>query len=231
VRFRDRALVVDESLVVADLHVGKDASSNVEARLGEHADLTERMGALLDDVEPSELVVAGDLLHTFGELPRGTMETLTALHRHADDVGADVVVTPGNHDAMLQSLWDGPTPDEYRLSTGGEDAGDVVVCHGHEVPDADADVYVVGHEHPTIEIEGQRRPCYLHGEGTFRGADVVMLPAFTRLAAGVVVNGMVAADFQSPLVRDADAFRPVVRDADAGETLTFPPLGEFRRLL
>jgi metallophosphoesterase superfamily enzyme len=58
-----------------------------------------------------------------------------------------------------------------------------------------------------------------------------MLPSFTRLAAGVEVNGMRAADFQSPLVRNADAFRPVVRDEDADETLRFPPLGQFRRLL
>jgi len=37
-------------------------------------------------------------------------------------------------------------------------------------------------------------------------------------------------DFRSPLVTDADALRPIVRDPDGGETLRFPPLGEFRRL-
>jgi hypothetical protein len=58
-----------------------------------------------------------------------------------------------------------------------------------------------------------------------------MLPAFNRLAAGAEVNGMAARDFQSPLVRDADALRPVVWDPDADEALSFPPLGEFRRLL
>jgi hypothetical protein len=42
---------------------------------------------------------------------------------------------------------------------------------------------------------------------------------------------MRTADFDSPLVTDADAFRPFVWDADAQETLRFPPLGEFRDLL
>lgn len=226
-RYRGRALLVGDAVVVADLHVGRDATSTVTGRVGEHGDLLERLERLLDAHQPAELVVAGDLLHSFGELPAGVMETLTALRDRADAAGARVVVTPGNHDSMLASLWDGPTPASHRPAG----AADVVVCHGHERPAASADCYVVGHDHPTIEIQGSRRPCFLHGEGAFRGADVVMLPAFTRLARGVAVNGMTGADFQSPLVREASAFRPVVRDGDAGETLAFPPLGDLRGFL
>jgi hypothetical protein len=125
---------------------------------------------------------------------------------------------------MLGELWDGPTASEYRV-------GDWVVCHGHEAPTASAEGYLVGHDHPTIIIEGTRRPCYLYGAGSYEGADVLMLPAFTRLAAGMPVNRMTGAEFQSPLVRNADPFRPIVRDEDADETLTFPPLGRFREML
>ncbi len=125
---------------------------------------------------------------------------------------------------MLDSVWDGPTETEYWV-------GDTVVCHGHEAPDADAGRYVVGHDHPTISIEGQRRPCYLVGSDQFRGSDVVMLPSFNRLNAGVEVNEMRAGDFQSPLITDADRLEPVVWDESGRETLSFPPLGEFRRML
>jgi putative SbcD/Mre11-related phosphoesterase len=224
--FRDRALYVpgEDALVLADLHLGRDETSNVELRLGEHEDIVDRFGALVDKFAPREVVFGGDLLHSFGSLPRGVMETVSELRAILDDADANAVVTPGNHDSMLGQVWKGPTEDEHRL-------GDGLVLHGHEPPDATAEWYVVGHDHPTISIEGQRRPCYLWGEGTYRGADVLMLPSFTRLAAGVEVNGMRAADFQSPLVRNADAFRPVVRDEDADETLRFPPLGQFRRML
>jgi putative SbcD/Mre11-related phosphoesterase len=224
--FRDRALYVpgEDALVLADLHLGRDETSNVELRLGEHEDIVDRFGALVDEFAPREVVLGGDLLHSFGSLPRGVMETVSELRAILDDADANAVVTPGNHDSMLGQIWKGPTEDEHRL-------GDGLVLHGHEPPDATAEWYVVGHDHPTISIEGQRRPCYLWGEGTYRGADVLMLPSFTRLAAGVEVNGMRAADFQSPLVTNADAFRPVVRDEDADETLRFPPLGQFRRLL
>lgn len=224
--YRDRAVYLpgEDALVLADLHLGRDETSNVELRLGEHEDITERFGALVDEFDPGEVVFGGDLLHSFGSLPRGVMESVAELRETVEAAGASAVVTPGNHDSMLGEVWTGATEREYRL-------GDGVVLHGHEAPEGDADWYLVGHDHPTISIEGQRRPCYLQGAGTYRGADVLMLPSFTRLAAGVEVNGMRAADFQSPLVTNADALRPVVRDESADETLRFPPLGQFRRML
>ncbi len=233
---RDRAIYLPaaDALVCADLHVGKDAASNVELRLGEHEDLLERFGALLERYEPASTIVAGDLLHSFGSLPAGVLETLDGLHRRAADVGSEFVVTPGNHDPLLDDVWEGPTREEHRISVPTGDPGgdlDVVVTHGHSPPSRDADWYVVGHDHPTIEIEGTRRPCYLFGTDQFEGAGVLMLPAFSRLPAGTAVNGMHARDFQSPLVTDAAALRPIVRDESADETLEFPPLGELRRLL
>jgi putative SbcD/Mre11-related phosphoesterase len=223
---RDRAVYLPEAatLVCADLHLGKDAASNVELRLGEHEDITDRFAALLDDFAPERVVVAGDLLHSFSSLPRGVLESVQTLERHADRVDAQLVVTPGNHDTRLGAVWKGETADEVT-------AGDWIVTHGHRPPESQAAGYVVGHDHPTINIEGRRRPCYLWGEGAYRGADVLLLPSFTKLAAGVEVNRMHAGDFQTPLVRDADLFRPLVWDDDAGEVLEFPPLGEFRTLL
>jgi putative SbcD/Mre11-related phosphoesterase len=225
---RDRAVYLPaaDALVVADLHVGRDAASNVHARLGEHGDLTERFDALLAYYDPAEAVIAGDLLHSFDSLPTGTAETVHELREIAADADCRVVVTPGNHDSMLDELWDGTTADEYCLS-----GTDIVVTHGHEAPDADADLYVVGHDHPTIDIEGQRHPCYLHAPDHYEGADVLMLPSFSRVPAGELINDMSAGDFQSPLIRRANAFRPLVRDEAADETHEFPPLGEFRRML
>lgn len=247
-QLRDRAvyLPAEETLVVADLHVGRDASSAVELPLGERADLTDRLAALLADFSPAEVVVAGDLLHAFDRIPEGVAETVAALGETVADAGAELVVVRGNHDSMLDSVWDSvrgelgagddaaansgddrasvPTPEEYRV-------GDTIVAHGHTAPDESADRYVVGHDHPAIEIEGARRPCLLYGPEAYRGGDVVMVPAFNRLAPGVAVNEMSARDFQSPLVRDADALRPVVWDSDSDEVLSFPPLGEFRGML
>ena len=225
--FADRAVFLDGTLVLADLHLGKDARSEVEFSLGERTDLVSRLTALVERFDPEEVVFAGDLLHSFSTVPDDVPASLDALRRVAAEADAGLVVTPGNHDTMLDSLWDGPSAAEHRLDDG------TVLCHGHATPELDAPRYVVGHDHPKITIEGDDWPCYLLGEGVYEGSDVLVLPAFTRLAGGVSVNGGYGRGTfeRSPLVTDIDRFRPVVRDDRSDETRTFPPLGEFRRLL
>lgn len=249
--YRSRGLYVEpaDALVVADLHVGRDRTSNVELPMGERSDLTDRLGTLVEVFDPGEVVLAGDVLHSFSTVPDGVETTLSALRGVAGRVDADLVAVRGNHDGLLDSLL-ATVYDAYRLADG------TLVVHGHERPPAPAPRYVVGHDHPALEIDGKRRPVCLHGAGTFprsrvapgdaagdtvggaawtepppASADVVMLPAFSRLAAGVVCNGATAGDLQSPLLTRLNEYRPAVYDADAEETLWFPPLGEFRRLL
>jgi len=224
VRVRDRAILLGDVLVLSDLHVGKVAASNIEAPVGAGADMVDRVETLLGRFDPATVVVAGDLLHSFETVPRLVEETLDGLRQATDTAGAEMVVTPGNHDTMLDAVWGGPQTPEYRV-------GDTVICHGHVEPEGDADRYIVGHDHPTITVEGHSRPCYLAGDGVYRGADLLMVPAFNRLVSGVEINEMSAADFLSPLVRDVDALAPIVRDEADAETLVFPPLGEFRHRL
>jgi len=241
--FRDRSVYLPDAdaLVCADLHVGRDASSNVELPLGERDDLLDRIDNLLTAFDPAEFVVAGDALHSFDRLPRGVEATFRDLADAVADAGAAFAVATGNHDTMLDSVADGgaadalaSVADEHRLSGGDDGNGrDAVVLHGHEAPDADADaeLYVCGHDHPAIRIEGKRHPCYLFGEGVRGGADVLVLPAFNRLAPGTLVNRARSDQFQSPLLDRPGSFRPVVRDDDAAETFWFPPLDEFRSML
>lgn len=229
VSFRRRAVHLDATatLVVADLHVGRDEISGVAFPLGERADLAERLHGLLAHFEPSEVVVAGDVLHGFDRASdRPAAAAVDGLIDRCRAAGARPVLVAGDRDAALGSVWDGPVEDAHRVGEG------TVVCHGHEIPDErDADRYLIGHDHPTVSIGGRRRPCYLYGPEQFRGADVLMLPAFNRLLAGVEVNGMGTDDYRSPLITDADGLRPVVYDEGSHETLAFPPLGECRRLL
>jgi putative SbcD/Mre11-related phosphoesterase len=223
---RERAVLFEDVLVVADLHVGRGSASNVELPVGDGTDMVQRLESLCTEFDPETVVVAGDLLHSFETVPRQVERTLTGLRDAARAAGAEMVVTPGNHDTMLDAVWSGPTIPEYEIA-----GSETVVCHGHIEPESDADRYIVGHDHPTITVEGQRMVCHLAGDGVYHGADLLMLPSFNRLVRGVEVNEMRTSDFMSPLVREADALAPVLRDTDAEETLTFPALGEFRHRL
>ncbi|MFB6081876.1 MAG: metallophosphoesterase [Halanaeroarchaeum sp.] len=221
----DRAVVLPEreTLVLADLHLGRDATSEVELPLGERDDLRDRLAALLERFEPETVVLAGDVLHSFETVPERVPATIDALRSTVTDAGATVRVVAGNHDTMLASLVDSPVQGRHRIDD------ETVVVHGHELPDVDADRYVIGHEHPAIRIEGARHPCALDCSEQVGGASVFVLPSFTRLAKGTVVNRMTAADSMSPLLTDLDACRPIVSTDDG--PLRFPPLGEFRDLL
>ncbi|MCU4926779.1 metallophosphoesterase [Halobacteria archaeon AArc-dxtr1] len=214
------------TLVLADPHLGKGTASAVEAPLADGTDATARLEGLLSDLGPQELVIAGDLLHSFSHVPRGVTDDLRAIQALVADAGADLVVTPGNHDVLLEEVFDGRTPAEHCLADG-----ETAVCHGHELPKADAERYVIGHDHPALSVDGRKRPCVLYGPGAYEGADVIVLPTFTRVARGTTVNARRTSDFQSPLIRDIDGFRPGVYDPETGETLWFPPLGECRDLL
>ncbi len=220
----NQAAVVDDVLVVADLHVGYGAASNLELPVGEGADMIERFEELCERFEPSEVVIAGDLLHSFDSTPGPIRGTISGFREAARAVGARLVVTPGNHDTLLDAVWSGPTEQEYRC-------GETVITHGHVEPASEAKRYIIGHDHPTITIEGARTPCYLAGDGVYDGASVLVLPSFNGLVRGVEINGMSSSDFMSPLVRDVDAFGPVVWDEGGEEALRFPPLGEFRHRL
>lgn len=225
---RDRAAYFPAAgvLVIADVHLGRDRASNVQFPLGERGDVVERLEALLDRFEPRAVVVAGDLLHSFDRLPSNVLETLDAVRESIDAAGAELVVTPGNHDALLESAYDGPRPAEYAFDAGDER---VVVSHGHDPPEAPAALYVIGHDHPAITIEGTKRPCFLSGPAAGRDADVLVLPAFNRLVRGVDLAR--ARTLRSPLLGSSGDYRPLVRDEEADETLAFPPLGAFRSLL
>lgn len=224
----DRAAYLpgSDALVCADLHLGKDETSAVEIPLGERERIPGRIATLLERFEPATLVLAGDVLHAFDAVPESAVEALDAIREAAAEAGAELVLVEGNHDAQLEAVAEEPIHRSHRLDDG------TVVAHGDELPAAEppADRYVIGHAHPAIVIEGQRRPCYLHGPAVDRDADVLVLPAFNELTRGTVVDGRRSA-VDPPLVGDASRFRPAVRDPDADETLWFPRLASFGDML
>ena len=214
-----------DALVAADLHLGQATAAHVDAPLAAEEAAVDRLLTLVERVEPSTLVVAGDLLHAFDAVPREAERALRRLRAGVADAGVAFVAVEGNHDALLGALLDEPPVAAVELDDG------TVVCHGHEPPAVEGERYVLGHDHPAIVIEGRRLPCALYGPGAYDGADVLALPAFTPVARGTTVNGWTDGDPLSPLLADVSRLSPVVWDADAGEALVFPRLGSLQSFL
>lgn len=227
IEFADRAVYLPsaDALVCADLHLGRDDAAPVELPLGERTRLPDRIDALLDRFNPAELVLAGDIVHAFEDIPAHVEDTLGGLIDAADAAGARPVLLEGNHDAILSSIAPLQPTSAHRLQDG------TLVVHGHESPPEVDDItrIVFGHVHPAIVIEGRRRPCYLYDDHATPTR--LVLPAFNSLAPGTPLNDAQRSDLPSPLLDRATSVRPIVRDPDADETLWFPPLASFREML
>lgn len=224
----DRAAYLPGSnaVVVADLHLGRSRSTRVRTAIDEAVDFPARIADLLSHFRADRLIVAGDLLDAFDTVPPGVPDRFAELCGTVEDAGAELTLLRGNHDTMLGSLYGGDIGEVATL-------GDTVVCHGHEIPEERGAAYVIGHEHPTIRIEGVRHPCFLHGVDVHAGADVLVLPPFSPLIRGTLFNGRDETHCVSPLVRETpiERYRPIVTATEGGGPLTFPPLETLRDFL
>ncbi|WP_240730009.1 metallophosphoesterase [Halalkalirubrum salinum] len=237
IRICDRAAYLQraETLVCADLHIGREECAGVAFPLGEHDNLCERLDALCARFDPARVVFAGDVLHSFSGPSIAARRTLESLAAIVADHDATLTIVEGNHDTALSDVWDGSIVSAIELEAKPK----TLITHGHTVPDrlaavessAEPSRVVIGHDHPAIEIEGVRHPCFLSGSDQRHGASVFVLPAFNRLAPGVVVNNADASTLRSPYVTDISGFSPIVHDSEADEALHFPPLSELRSVL
>jgi putative SbcD/Mre11-related phosphoesterase len=218
----------------ADIHVGIEDSIQAEGfsmPLKEESELLRRFRDVIKKSRPKVLVLNGDVLHEFGRLRRNTRRTFDRILLELQASVDEVVVLTGSHDRMMETALEGvdiSPADHYFM-------GGVLFAHGDVVPkkarDADVRLIVIGHEHPMLDIELKKEPCFLYGEKAWCGKDVLVLPAFNPLCAGTTINWMGSSDFMSPFVREGDigGYRPVITAGE--EALEFPPLREFRDIL
>ncbi|MGB9901963.1 metallophosphoesterase [Methanothrix sp.] len=206
--------------VLSDIHIGLEEELFAQGLLfplREMEELLRRIGILLERFNPRKLVLAGDVVHSFGRADQRIRRKLEVI-LNAIRSRCDLILVSGTHDGMLpymgfkaQRRYD---EGGYTVSHGDEDLRE----HGH---------LIIGHEHPVLDVEMMRIPCYLFGMGLMDGMDIIVLPAFNPLCQGVAVNHLEAPDLLSPLLRRVDTgkLHPVVEME--GEVMVFP---EIRRL-
>ena len=208
--------------VVSDVHIGLAETlyrQGLHFPLHEEETLLDRFETILERFRPEVFVLDGDIFHSFDRVSRDVRETFSTVLATLR-AECEVVLVRGSHDTMLPAIAGG-TVERY-------DRGGYTVVHGdREV--ADHGALVIGHDHPAIEIDLARFPCFLYGEGAVRGRDLVVLPAYNPLSPGVMINYARARDFLSPILRrvDAGSLQPVV-EVD-GEAVVLPPLAGIRR--
>jgi len=221
--YKGALYVREQSLcVVSDVHIGLSEAlyrQGLHFPLHEEETLLERFEAILGRFKPEVFVLDGDIFHAFDRVSRDVKETFETIVATLK-ARCEVVLVRGSHDVMLPAIAGGSV-ERY-------DRGGYTVVHGDQAVD-DHGTLVIGHDHPAIEIDMARFPCFLYGRAVARGRDIIVLPAFNPLSPGVMINYVKSRDFLSPILRrvDAGSLQPVV-EVD-GEAVVLPPLAGIRR--
>ncbi len=143
----------------SDLHIGLEDElrrQGLAFPLHEEKILLERLEMVLEEFQPSTFVLAGDVFHSFDHIDRNVKEKYARIRKLLEHDGqCRVALLRGSHDTML-SVIGKEAPERY-------DQDGVTFMHGH-APVHEHGHLVLGHEHPVIQIEMERLPCFLYGE-------------------------------------------------------------------
>ena len=222
--FFKNCLFIKEAGICAasDLHIGLEEelrSQGLVFTLNEGQMLLDRLNAVLEKFHPSVFVLAGDVFHSFDRIEWKAREKFNSIMGVLDK-SCEVVLLKGSHDTML-------------FKTGREvldryDSSGFTFAHGHFVLEYHENL-IIGHEHPVIQIEMERLPCFLYGKNVVKGKDLMLMPAFNPLCQGVTINQVEGCDLMSPFFKNVNMgdLCPVVEVQ--GEILAFPRLQMLRR--
>ncbi|MEM6363651.1 MAG: ligase-associated DNA damage response endonuclease PdeM [Planctomycetota bacterium] len=151
------------ALMVADLHLGKDATfraASVGVPVGSTPATLDAVSQMLDHSGSTELFVLGDLFHSRSSLSRETVAAFEQfLTQHRD---IDVTLIRGNHDRHVGRL-----PDRWNLNIVEDSLhldGVLLTHFPGSCPDH-ADLLIAGHLHPAdvISVRGEstgKLPCF-----------------------------------------------------------------------
>ena len=184
-------LARERTLVVTDLHLGYAWAQRQRGALLPLADVEEagaRLRRLQHEYRPETLVFLGDLVH--GAHPADPIAAALRVFLGELAAASQLVLTLGNHDASVPAMAARlalPLRCELVWRAGphrllhGDGTNDIL----EETPPEG--LVIMGHEHPVLLLADDvatcaRCPCFLEGDRR------LMLPAFSRWAAGVVAG-------------------------------------------
>ncbi len=218
-----------DTVVLSDLHLGLEslmADAGVYMPKTQMETVKDDLSAIVDAVEPSRIIVNGDIKHEFSETTYGEREEVQEFIDFLTDLVDEILLVKGNHDNYLIYYvddYDSVELEDYYV------LDDIVFTHGHEhtedLETMDAEYVVIGHEHPSLALQDkigvtEKIHCFLYGEMD-DGRNLIVLPAFSSLAEGTPMNRVENKDpdLLSPFLKnhvDVQEMKAIGVDREAG---------------
>ena len=187
-RFFNKALLIDESLVIADLHLGYEQAleergiflpqyqfNQIKSELEKiffEIDKIKNKKAInkkqkINNKKVNEIIILGDLKHEFsGVLSQEWREVIDLLNFLKKKCGK-IILIRGNHDNYLVSVIKklGIKLEDYYVKN------EICFLHGHKIFSEclkeNIEMIVIGHRHPAIVLSDkykkERYKCFLIG--------------------------------------------------------------------
>jgi len=200
------ALVIDKTLVIADLHIGIEFEYYKSGiRIPSNTEQMKRdLDRLIKQTRAERLLILGDVKH---KVPGVSRQELREIPEFLEYLGnkARVDILPGNHDSGLKDF----IPNNVFLhSSRGIGIEGSYFFHGHTWPSPQflkSDYVLVGHEHPQIEFVdslGYRffEPVWIRAklirekiERKYKNVpkklpELIIFPRFNKLSGGISMN-------------------------------------------
>jgi uncharacterized protein len=187
IKFMEDCLLVNNNLILSDIHLGKDDFFEKEI-----FDKLNRVFGFLETekIIVSKIVILGDLKDQFGGISdsewRGIIKLLDFFIKK---VGKNVIIIKGNHDAVLEPILKKrgiKLRDFYFLK-------DLCFIHGDkEINFKESKLIFMGHLHPSITLsdnyKSEKYKCFLKGKWVKR--EIIIVPNFTPLSGGFNLNNL-----------------------------------------
>jgi putative SbcD/Mre11-related phosphoesterase len=213
----------DDAFIVADIHLGFEEAMASQGAFLPRLQLRRALKVLSEArsiVEARRVIVNGDIKHSFEKLLKQERVEVREFIVKLQDMGfKEVIVVRGNHDNYVGHLLKelGVAFVEDLLDLGGG----VRVTHGHLDLEPRADVTIIGHEHPAIQINIGGSKVKLQALlliPTTLSTRILVLPALGEYQTGNVVQPD-RDKFLSPMVRGyavVDGIEPFIVDRSLG---------------
>jgi DNA ligase-associated metallophosphoesterase len=177
------AFLPDEHiLLVADLHLGKDASfrfAGVPVPSGINAGTLDLLSKSIESCGSEKVIVLGDMIHDGNSMTPDLVQQFSNWRTIHSNVGLSLV--RGNHDRYVDSF---PEPWQLKESASMK-VGSVDLVHETTI-DVDSlagKFQIGGHWHPVISVgrgaDEMRVPCFVATENS------LTLPAFGEFKGGM----------------------------------------------
>ncbi len=229
-------------LVFADTHLGFEeemARQGVfipRAQLRRIISTLDRVFSLLKERGVKTVLINGDVKHSFDKLTRQEKYEVKALLDYLFDKVDRVLIVRGNHDNYLPIVTKDYGIELMPYHEIVYRGRKIVFTHGHVIVDVDADLIIIGHEHPSIALIDSlglvtKAPCFLYMKLDI-GSELIVLPSMGAYQSGTRVT-LDRASYLSPYIREhgiLENAKPYVIEKDYG-VMELPELSTLMEIL